>query len=464
MKSLLYRYLLDAFRRVWNDASLLNSELSYSNVRLGRTIQILLLGLLFLIGCQPVAVLPTRIAAVSPPEPTAVLPTPPTPAFIPGTFTPPPNSTIDPSLNFGDTSPLGPTLTPSITPLFPTSTPYVTTGPPTRTRIATNTPTPLPTPTGSAPIEPVVGVVPQYPVVTGSKLSIHVIRNNDRDIMEFVRQAQPSTLKVVDDLGFTTDVKEVSPNTIIVGRVDQLDQHYAGIPEEAARAYVQRHLRKYLANSGVDYWEGWNEPDPNLENMGWYARFEQERVREMARYGLKTAVGGFATGTPEVNEFALFLPAIETALQFGGILTLHEYGAPEMNYLYGAALPGYPAYPDRGALTFRYRWFYRELLEPAGLVIPLVITEAGIDGIIGNRPGPSGYGWADFQEYGVQRGWGANGTDSFMNQLAWYDRGVRQDPYVLGFTVFTAGPIGHWRNYDIGPLLPRMAAYVAGQR
>ena len=424
--------------------------------------------LVFLLSCQSEAVLPTRLPLASLPEDgggfveevvaTAVT------IPIPGTFTPAPNTTIDPRLNFGDNSPLGPTETPTITPIFPTSTPHLTVGPPTRTRVSTRTPTPFPTPTGSAPIAPDPVVNPQYPTITGSKLSIHVIRNSDKGIMQFVRIAQPSTLKVVDDLGFTEDVKQASPNTIVVGRVNQLDQEYAGFPEEAARAYVQRHLYKYLVNTGVDFWEGWNEADPNLDRMGWYARFEQERVREMARYGLRTAIGGFATGTPEVDEFALFLPAIETALQFGGILTLHEYSAPEITFLYGGALPGFPSYPDRGALTFRYRWFYRELLEPAGLVIPLIITEAGLDGIIGNRPGPSGYGWQDFQGYAIEKGWGTNGQDAFMNQLAWYDRGVRQDPYVLGFTVFTAGPVGHWHNYDIGPLLPKMTDYVVNQR
>ncbi|MEM7332093.1 MAG: hypothetical protein AAF490_08375 [Chloroflexota bacterium] len=425
--------------------------------------------LFVLIGCQSESALPTRVPVLSRPEEVAVVEDAVAETAvsinIPGTFTPPPDVTIDPALNFGDNSPLGPSVTPSITPILPTSTPYIAAGPPTRTRIATRTPTPLPTPTGSAPIAPAPNPInSQFPVITGSKLSIHVIRNNDKGIMDFVRFAQPSTLKVVDDLGFTSEVRKASPNTIIVGRVNQFDQNYEGNPEAAARAYVQRHLTRYLLNSEVDFWEGWNEPDPNLENMDWYARFEQERVREMARYGLKTAIGGFATGTPEVNEFALFVPAVETALQYGGILTLHEYGAPEINFLYGGALPGYPPYPDRGALTFRYRWFYRELLEPAGLVIPLVVTEAGLDGIIGNRPGPDGYGWQDFSEYGVARGWGNTGSEAFMAQLAWYDRGVRQDSYVLGFTVFTAGPVGHWHNYDIGPLLPMMTDYVINQR
>ena len=141
-----------------------------------------------------------------------------------------------------------------------------------------------------------------------------------------------------------------------------------------------------------------------------------------------------------------------------------EYGAPDMTYLYGSPLPGYPAYPDRGSLTFRYRWYYREYLEPLNLVIPLVITEAGIDGIIGNRPGPTGLGWMDFQSYWVQQGWADNGVDAFIKQLAWYDNGVRQDGYVIGFTVFTAGGHGYWENYDINRILPQLIDYVRSQQ
>lgn len=420
--------------------------------------------LLLLTACSTPEALPTLVAPASLPD--AGAPVAAANVTLPGTFTPlPPETAVAATAAAGGLSQR--LLAPSGTPYIPTRTPYVTAGPPTRT------PLPTPTPTGGPPTQPppalfssgISAAFPYPPITTGSKLGIHVIRNNDPGIMNFVRSARPAVIKVVDDLGFLEEVKRVSPQTVTIGRVNDPIQNITGNPEEEARKYVQKHLRQYLANRAyVDYWEGWNEPDPGLEGMGWYARFEAQRVREMARYGLRTAVGGFATGVPELDEFALFVPAIEAALQYGGILTLHEYGAPEMTYLYGAALPGYPAYPDRGALTFRYRWFYREILEPAGLVIPLAITEAGIDGIIGNRPGPSGYGWKDFQQYGVQRGWGQTGVEAFINQLAWYDRGVREDPYVIGFTVFTAGPIGHWREYDINGILPQLADHVNSNR
>lgn len=326
---------------------------------------------------------------------------------------------------------------------------------------AANPPTAAPTGT------PYVSYIPDYtprPELGPSKMGIHVARPNSPAIMEFVRAAQPAVVKGIDDLGFLAEVKAVSPQTVTIGRFSVDPQDYNGEPEAVAVALVAKQLPEMLLHPAVDYWEGWNEPDPNLDRMDWYARFEAERVRQLAQHGLRAAVGGFSTGVPELDEFILFVPAIEEAQRNGGILTLHEYAAPDITFLFGDPLPGYPAYPDRGPLMFRYRWFYRDVLEPRGLVIPLVISEAGIDGILGNRPGPDGLGWQDFQEYWVAQGWGPDGQTAFLNQLQWVDNEARQDSYVIGYTLFTAGGGRAWASYELAPFLPRLAEYVISQK
>ncbi len=400
--------------------------------------------LLPLLGCQqelPIPI-PTRLAAV-------VLDETATPAAnVPPTWTPAPTGeTITlPFISHGN-----PTNTPVNTPVIPTNTPRPT---------STHTPTPMPSPTiyqTAIPTPSTVGLGP-------SKLGLHVIHANDANIQEFVRRGQPAVIKALDNFGYLEEVKELSPGTTIVGRVDDPRHNYALPPQDAAREFVMNQLDQYLANPAVEYWEGWNEPNPGLERMSWYAQFEQARIRLMTSYGFRTAIGGFSTGVPELDEFALFLPAIETLKRHQGILTLHEYGAPDLTYLFGDPLPGYPAYPDRGSLKFRYRWYYRELLEPNDLVVPLVISEAGVDGVIGNRPGPPGTGWYDFQDYWIEQGWGRTGPEAFINQLAWYDAGVREDPYVIGFAIFTAGGIDHWLNYDINEILPQLTDYVVSQQ
>ena len=321
-------------------------------------------------------------------------------------------------------------------------------------------PTPLPPPT------PYVSNIPDYrprPELGPSKLGIHVARPNSPAILAFVRAAHPAVVKGVDDLGFLAEVKAASPGTVTIGRLSVEPQDYGGEPEAAAAALVAAQLPQLVQHPYVDYWEGWNEPDPNLDRMDWYARFEAERVRQLAAHGLRAAVGGFSTGVPELDEFALFVPAIAAAQAHGGILTLHEYAAPDLTFLYGDPLPGYPTYPDRGPLMFRYRWFYRDVLEPRGLVVPLVISEAGIDGILGNRPGPDGLGWQDFQEFWVAQGWGPDGPAAFLNQLQWLDNEARQDDYLIGYALFTAGGGRAWETYELDSFLPRLAEYVVSQ-
>lgn len=413
--------------------------------------------ILLLAACAPetaVSTVPTRAIAAAIPDTQTPTPTL-DPALVPPTWTPVPGTTADSSGNFTELSSLGATKAPTVTRFIPTNTPR-----PTRT----NTPTATPLPTTSTPY---VSYIPNLPPSTDlgpSKMGLHIIRANDANIIEFVKIGHPAVIKAVDNFGYLAEIKAASPRTIVVGRINYPQQSYTGSPEESAQKFVADQLDQYLVNTAVDYWEGWNEPDPNLDNMPWYARFEQERVRLLAQYGLRAAIGGFSAGVPEMDEFVLFLPAIETAIEYNAILTLHEYSAPDMTYLYGEPLPGYPTYPDRGSLTFRYRWYYREFLEPLGLVIPLVISEAGIDGIIGNRPGPDGTGWADFQDYWVQQGWADNGIDAFIRQLNWYDNGVREDGYVIGFTIFTAGGHDYWQKYDINPILPQLIAYIRSQQ
>jgi hypothetical protein len=166
--------------------------------------------------------------------------------------------------------------------------------------------------------------------------------------MAFVRAARPAVVKGVDDLGFLAEVKAASPGTVTIGRLSIEPQDYGGEPEAAAAALVAAQLPQLLQHPYVDYWEGWNEPDPNLDRMDWYARFEAERVRQLAAHGLRAAVGGFSTGVPELDEFALFVPAIEAAQAHRGILTLHEYAAPDLTFLCGDPLPGYRPTPTAG--------------------------------------------------------------------------------------------------------------------
>jgi len=318
----------------------------------------------------------------------------------------------------------------------------------------TLTPMPSPTPTPTLPWpEPL-----ERP--GRSKLGLHVQWNNSPEIMEFIRRMKPAVVKGVGDLGFLAEVKAVSPSTVTIARLLNSSLSMEGDPVEAARAFVAQNLPEYQRHPAVDYWEGLNEPGIQ-GRMEWYAAFEVERVRLMAKNGLHCAVGVFSTGVPEWEEFAAFLPAIRAAWEHQGILTLHEYDAPTLDRSVGAGLPGHSGRADRGAFALRYRWWYEDFLKPKGLALPLVISEAGIDGTIPNRPGPKGRGWQDFTGYWVEQGLAEDGIKALLKQLAWYDAELQRDPYVIGFAVFTAGAMTEeWASYDITQVLRHIATYI----
>ena len=392
-------------------------------------------------ACQRMDVLLSSPASEPPPAPPGAQSTG-TPGATPGASSPAASARASEELTF----PL--VYKQRATPTF-TASPTLT---PTPTR--TKRPTPTPTPTLPWP--------PALDRPGPSKLGLHVQWNNSSEIMEFVRYMKPAVVKAVGDFGFLEELKQVSPLTVIVARTDARVP-FEGDPVAAARGYVMGDLETYRAHPAVDYWEGINEPGVR-GHMAWYAAFEAERTRFMAELGLKTAVGSFSAGAPEWEDFGAFLPAIEAAAKYGGIFTVHEYDAPTMDRSIGAGLPGHPNYPDRGALALRYRWWYDDFLKPRGLVVPLVVSEAGVDGGVSNRPGPRGRGWQDFVRYWVDQGLAKDGLRAYLNQLQAYDAELRKDDYVIGFAVFTAGAMNDdWRSYDITPILRHIATYIVAE-
>lgn len=317
------------------------------------------------------------------------------------------------------------------------------------------------------------------PWASASKLGVHALNNSDPDVMTFVRQSHPAVVKSVDNLGWLAEAKAESPLTIAIGRLSGQDESWADTldPIEAAHMYVDEKSGEYQLNPGVDYWEGWNEYQPGTGNTGhwnWYAQFEAERACEMQRRGLRAAIGGFSTGVPEYADMALFMPALEAAVECGAIFTLHEYNAPTLQcgVEVGYRLPGAnDLVTDKpmGYLSMRYRFWYEGYLKPAGLGhLPLVISELGIQGPSTTCDDDGGQrdGWRSYRDWWVGQGWTTDGNQYYVDMLAWYDAELRQDDYVLGATIFTGGAIGNeqWSTFDIHDILiPLLADHVAGE-
>lgn len=330
------------------------------------------------------------------------------------------------------------------------------------------------------PVDPPGGDDNDPPVVEEkkSKLSIHtggVTPTGYEDgqvTREFVAAAKPTTIKLFDDFAEAEYIKEVSPETIIIGRAwvadngdwESLDTELGEDPAAVAARWWDAVNDKVLANPSVDYWEGINEPTASGQSMGvtamtWYAQFEVERMKILDENGAKAVIGCFAMGTPDITldddgkmpVWEAFKPALQAAVdQYDGILGLHEYATP-MHKWFGEDMD-----PDEaeqfadidqevGFLCGRYRIVYHRFLKPNGLEIPIVITESGVDGYA-----PAG--WRNHY-----------GRDAYKAQLVWYDKVLQEDEYVLGAQLFAVEMYG-WEDFDLLPIMDWMGSYVGGDR
>jgi hypothetical protein len=297
-----------------------------------------------------------------------------------------------------------------------------------------------------------------------SKLGIHVTNRSVPNLAEFIARAQPAVVVAVEDVGWLAEVKAASPQTVTIARFMETNQALEGDPVERANEFVANNAKRYLENPAVDYWLGWNEPViDGVEQMKWFAAFEVARTEAMAKLGLKAAVGNFGVGNPEADEFGAFLPAVAVAKEYGGILAVHEYAAPTLHDGVGAGIPGLEASSDYGALTLRYRYWYDHYLRVKDLVVPVVITEAGIDGGVLRSESSGLAGWRDFAPNWPEAA--SHGiVDLYAEQLSWYDDQLRRDPYVLGFAIFNVGDIdGKWKSFDVTEILPQLANLIASK-
>jgi hypothetical protein len=283
--------------------------------------------------------------------------------------------------------------------------------------------------------------------------------------MDVIAAGRPRVVKIIDDLGAASQIKQLSPKTIIVGRLS-LDYDFLRVKGNRDAAslvtdFINKNLDKYKVNINVDYWEGYNEPAfGSADIMAEYAAFEAERVKQMAALGYKCCIGNFSTGAPPLEQWSSFLPALQVAQKYGGCLGLHEYSAPIMQFGFGRnQLDPSGDAGDEGWYTLRNRMVYRHHI-PADLRIPLIITECGVDGLIQPRPGPAGAGWRDFANYWKQNSIAPDGVTGYLDQLTWYDEELQKDDYVVGATIYAAGGAGDKGSYDVlGDMADKLSWY-----
>jgi len=293
-----------------------------------------------------------------------------------------------------------------------------------------------------------------------SKLSIHVNTPAiDNTFLNWLNATQPRVLKLLDPPPHSDIlIKNIVPDIILIGRIYTPTQPVNIDPKLAAQLWFNNSLPIILNNTHIDYWEGYNEIyTQDLPTMTWYTAMEIERTILLASINQKISIGQFSSGCPDVTNATIinaWLPAIATAVQYKGILGLHEYSSPTL-------LGCYSNSTHDGWLTVRYRKLYNEYLLPNNLLIPIIISESGID----NSPcsSPNLGGWMNYCSYWSQLNPPLPGpTDcgqQYVYQLSWYDSNLLQDNYILGTTIFCYQCAG-FASYEVKSILDDLQQYM----
>jgi hypothetical protein len=261
-------------------------------------------------------------------------------------------------------------------------------------------------------------------------------------------------------------VKEISPETVLIGRVtpdEGQDWKNAAPTEEAKRAFDRIMPMADRMQGIVDFFIQWNEPIiPNTgpegrEAMSRYMAATVYLTESLKRHGVRSAVGGFAEGNPRLSFWRNYENALRMAMQCDGIAHVHEYDwpfvgatAPWRSFRLGQVIWGnWPkSRPDD------------PLDEYPGLPPDLFhgLTWAVTEGLI-DRGGGIRAGWKTATQ---------NDPDAYIRQVDAYNRfwlalargetppGIIRDgdmplarwDNLLGIAIFCEGD-GMWKDYSI---------------
>ena len=276
-----------------------------------------------------------------------------------------------------------------------------------------------------------------------SKLGLHTLRADGA--VAFVQAvhdagAHVALVKALDEFGYLRQVKTISPETITVGRSMVIQCVSASDdPATVARNVMAQHMPRWeYERDVVDYWEVFNEcKAPTLAGQVWMAEFFIAAMEIAEANDYRLAIFSYSTGVPQWHEWEAIVETgvFARAKEGGHALALHEYDWPVITQRWGEPTEDIPPHEDRGVLAARYRYLYRDFLIPRNEVVPLLITECGLDPAVGGPPedGP----W----------------QQRYVQEMIHYDTLLREDDYVLGAAMFSLGTFGNWERYDYEDLL-----------
>lgn len=294
---------------------------------------------------------------------------------------------------------------------------------------------------GSSPSPP-----PPPPHLSSSKLGPHILTVTNNAGTATILDACPRVAKwLVPDVGVDLEIssyKNRCPGGIVVLRVyvspSMAAYTVANDPAASASDFWNKMSAQGLSTAGtpsqIDWLEGPNELEnlPNWYNdataANWVASFWSSLADLIHNAGYSPLVGSLVGGQPSpVTSFGP-IAAVMKAKPY-------KWGWSYHSYTFGAT--------TSVSSESAYSLYYREVRDQNGLAgIPLVLSEGGY-------LTPSSTGWQ-----------GQLTSDQYLSWLKWFDAQLKQDPEVVGLTIFQVGNTTDWQSFDLTPMAQDLANYL----
>lgn len=153
-------------------------------------------------------------------------------------------------------------------------------------------------------------------------------------------------------------------------------------------------------------------------------------MQELEARGHKAAIGGYAVGGPEPDQWAILVPALRYAAQHGHIVVLHAYCAPN-------TAPGLLS-ANGNSEYYETRFLRLYSAVPADCRPPLILSEFG----------------GEFSRGKFQ------GTDALLSLCAAFETAVSAADYLISYNLWTMGSIGGWGDASIDNALTSLSHWI----
>lgn len=220
-------------------------------------------------------------------------------------------------------------------------------------------------------------------------------------------------------LGMLTTVKNNNPDVVTCGRIDRDWLNFWDADDattiQKGREFAEECYDAHLYHSGIDCWQGYNEPWlETLERTRKVVLFETAFTERCHELGIRSLVLNAAVGTANTTN----APYFKDLLAIADFVGYHAYGGPNDQFQTG---------PEESDHALRWRTIANLYESNNWRMPPVVYTEGGT--------------------YGPWKGTYSKST--VADEYVAFGPKMMEDEWNIGETIFTVGCFGFWCGWDI---------------